>query len=304
MKKLPFIFGLSGCSLTEQEKSFFQANKVYGFILFARNVESATQLSDLTASLKELSNDENITIMIDQEGGRVARIKPPIAIREYESSQYFSDLIAEKGLKFAKKAVFQNYFEIGSELIKLGINTNAAPVADLLHADAHAVIGTRSFGANVDDVVALCSEAIAGLRAAGVQPILKHIPGHGRALCDSHENLPVVKTNIEELKKTDFAVFSKLSHLDCWSMTAHVKFDALDQEKCVTLSKPSIDFIRNDLNFRNNLIMTDDICMGALSASMTSRAQESLDAGCDIVLHCSGNFDEMQDLIDWYASYS
>jgi beta-N-acetylhexosaminidase len=302
MHRVPFIFGTSSTSLSAEERDFFAEVQPFGYIVFSRNIHSAVQLRALTDALKEVSGDSNIPILIDQEGGRVARILPPIAARAYPPASEFVIMAQNLGLKKAKRAVYNNYYALGKELMSFGINSNCAPVADLLHDGAHEVIGSRSFGADVATVVALCEEAVRALRVAGVAPILKHIPGHGRARCDSHVDLPIVECDSKTLMETDFKVFKELASLDCWSMTAHVKFEALDSEQCVTTSKRLIEFIRSDLGYTDNLIMTDDLSMGALSQqdSLESNMLNALSAGCDVVLHCNGDIVEMQRLVESY----
>jgi beta-glucosidase-like glycosyl hydrolase len=304
MNVKPFIFGISGTALTQRELEFFSHHKPFGYILFARNIESAHQLMELTQSLKSISNDPYVPILIDQEGGRVARILPPISRCEYPPAMYFTAIAKDRGLKLAKQAVYKSYYDLGCELMQFGVNANCAPVADLLHEGAHEVIGSRSFGTDVRVVVELCKTAVEALRAAGVQPILKHIPGHGRAQCDSHQALPKVDSALDDLQKTDFMVFKELSRLDCWSMTAHVLYTALDTQQCVTLSPKAISFIRSTLGYGENLIMTDDLSMGALSttSSLIDNMKQAFVAGCDIVLHCSGDMLEMKQLIDVYSS--
>lgn len=297
----PIIFGMSGTTLTDQERDFFKQTKPHGFILFARNIESAPQIKSLTDSLRELSGNENLPILIDQEGGRVARIVPPI-MQGYPAAQTFGEQ-ALINLTQAKQDVYDNYFRLGSELKDLGINFNCAPVADLYFDYAHKIIGTRSFGSDPEIVSALCIETMRGLKDAGVTPIFKHAPGHGRALCDSHEDLPTVTTSMEELCTTDFKAFQNLRDHDGWVMTAHIKFTCIDPDQCITLSSKGISFLRNELGLKKQVIISDDLSMKALKGDLSDLAQRALHAGCDLILHCNGKMDEMLQVHQGYTSH-
>lgn len=294
MNHTPIIFGLSGTKLTEQEIAFFSKARPIGFILFSRNIESKEQVKALTKSLRDLMQNEDIPIMIDQEGGRVARIKPPL-MKEYKPAKYFGDM-ALSDLEKAVDATYENYLAMGKELISLGINVNCAPVADLLIEGADDIIGDRSFGSSVSIVSQLCDAACLGLMDADVHPIVKHIPGHGRATCDSHKDLPVVTTDLKTLEETDFRVFKSLSSLDVWAMTAHVKFDALDKDSCVTLSQKAISYIRNELGYEDHVIISDDMSMKALKGDIGENAAAAMLAGCDLILHCNGEMEEMKSI--------
>ncbi len=293
-KKAPIIFGIKGLKLTDEELSFFKEAKPFGYILFARNIESKEQVSALTKSLRDLNGEENTPILIDQEGGRVARLRPPL-VEKYPPAKHFGDE-AQTDLPSACKATFENYKSIGKDLREFGINVDCAPVADLFIESAHAVIGDRSFSESVEVVTALCEAACSGLLSEGVQPIIKHIPGHGRAQCDSHKDLPVVPTDIATLKNTDFKVFENLSHLPVWAMTAHIVFTSIDQDNCITTSKIGMDHIRNSLGYKNHVIISDDLSMKALKNTTGENAVAALNAGCDLALHCNGRMDEMMDI--------
>jgi beta-glucosidase-like glycosyl hydrolase len=296
------IFGLSGKTLTQEEKEFFLKSQPLGVILFSRNIESSEQLQNLTNSLKDLLPE--VKIFIDQEGGRVARIKPPIAKKLYPKAEYFSDLY-QKDEKNAQKEVKENYSELMSELGSFKIDSPCAPVCDLLYKDAHSVIGDRSFGENVQQVVDLCRKAIEAINEQKGIAFVKHIPGHGRSKVDSHHGLPVVDTDLETLEQTDFKVFKELANEPVWAMTAHIIYTALDDKKPATLSSKVIKYIRENIGFKGPLV-TDDICMKALhtdknfdwNTSLAKVAKESIEAGCDIVLHCSGKLDEMEAVWD------
>lgn len=292
MKKIPIIFGVKGFKLEEQEIKLFKDIPPLGYILFTRNIENADQLKKLVQTLKNLSTEGDTPILIDQEGGRVARIKPPLADL-YPASKHFRNLASEN-LEHAYYEIFKNYHSIGKNLSRFGINVNCAPVADLFFGDAHSIIGDRSFGSSIKVVVKLCKAAIYGLLSAGIQPIIKHIPGHGRAMCDSHEELPRINEHIEKLEDTDFKVFKKLKSMPVWAMTAHILYDSLDPLACVTISKKSISYIRNSLGYNNKIIISDDVSMKALKNQVDLNALNALDAGCDIALHCNGNYEEMR----------
>lgn len=292
------IFGCSGLELNDDERAFFERSQPLGFILFARNCESPDQVRQLIHSLKETVRHAYVPILIDQEGGRVARLHPP-HWRDSPPASVFGKM-AQDDLEEAIWAVRENSYLIGLELNALGINVNCAPVADLFHLNTHQVIGDRAFS---DDPVITAKLAVAaaeGLIAAGVTPVLKHFPGHGRALVDSHENLPIVTTSLERLGESDFDVFRQicleLPSESCWGMTAHILYEAADSKNPATQSNVIIQgIIRQHISFKGFLI-SDCVTMEALSGSYADRARRSLDAGCDAVLHCSGVLEEMVDL--------
>ena len=328
MSKKPIIFGISGYCLTEQEKILFSNNKVVGFILFKRNIQDQEQLTQLIQELNNLHIDHKPLIFVDQEGGRVARLKPPLVSKLYPAAEHFSKIYDTKGSTEAVKAVSKNYYSLMCDLKQLGIDSPCAPVADLLYPYSNNVIGDRSFGNSVSKVVALCTGAIKAIQEQGGIPIIKHMPGHGRAKQDSHYDLPRVTDSIEELNKADFEVFRQLAkgNDSIWGMTAHIVFDALDHKLPVTLSEKAIKFIRQEIGFKGKLV-TDAIEMGALHGeigkqysnalrnrneisdqkfheikakyveSMGKVAAASLKAGCDYVLHCSGDYAEMGEVV-------
>lgn len=286
----PVIYGLSGTEITAQERSFFEQANPYGYILFARNCKDPQRVRVLTDSLKNLSGRKNLPILIDQEGGRVARLKAP-CWPEFPPAGVFADM-ARADLDKAKKAVYLNARLIAEELVKIGITVNCAPLADVPTEGAHDIIGDRAFGSTPDQVAVLARAQADGLMDGGVVPVLKHIPGHGRAGADSHLELPVVDTALDELERTDFVPFKQLADLPM-GMTAHVLYTALDNNKMATLSPKVIGMIRNDIGF-DGLLMSDDLSMKAMQGDFTQRAQDVLAAGCDIVLHCNGKMREMQ----------
>ena len=289
---LPAIFGISGTILSTAEKEFLQKYNPHGIILFNRNCESCEQIIRLNQEIKSINSE--IKIFIDQEGGRVARIKPPIAAKLFPNMESFGDLYRQDKAA-AMKAVEQNFFELMSELKTLGIDVTCAPVCDLRYAGAHDVIGDRSFGADVQTVVDLASAALDGLHRAGGEGVIKHIPGHGRSMKDSHHALPVVDVSLEELRQTDFAIFKALASKCPYAMTAHIIYTCFDKENTVTTSKAAIEYIRDEIGFRG-MIMTDSLDMHALSGTMREKTAASLSAGCDIMLQCSGDITEMLEV--------
>lgn len=288
----PIIFGLSGPVLLPEEKELFLKEQPYGFIIFKRNVESGEQIQQLTKSLHDLFPDREVEIFVDQEGGRVARIKPPIASKEYPPAAHFGQMGLAEGLA----EVRTNYKSLMLELRSLGITATCAPVADLLFDGADKVIGDRSFGSDPKVVANLCKAALQGITDSGGNGVIKHIPGHGRASLDSHYALPVVNTALEELEQTDFRAFQLLAPDAKYAMTAHVVYEALDPELPATLSKIVVDYIRQKIGFTGTL-MTDDMSMKALSGDLSTLSSKALNAGCDLVLHCNGNMEEMKAIV-------
>jgi len=291
----PLIFGLKELALSSQEREFFLKTNPFGFILFKRNCATREQITALTSSLKALFPERKVEIFIDQEGGRVARIKPPIASREYPAPRYFAQLYKDQGQEIATKALYANYYELMRELVGLGITSTCAPLADLLFEGADQVIGDRSFGSDPKIVSELCKVTLKALQEAGGMGLLKHIPGHGRATCDSHKELPTLSTSLEDLESTDFLAFKLIAPYAKYAMTAHIKFDALDSLAPVTLSKPAVDYIRHKIGFKG-LLMTDDMSMKALNGDIGELSALALEAGCDLILHCNGEMDEMKKI--------
>lgn len=289
----PVIFGMSGTRLTQQEKEFFTKIHPYGYILFARNCDNPNQIKSLIAELRAISGrGDDLPVLIDQEGGRVARLKPP-HFPEFPPADYFAK-IAESDLEQAKKAVFENAKKIAEMLRELGITVNCAPLADVPIEGAHNIIGDRAFGKNPEQVAILARAFADGQAAGGVISVLKHIPGHGRAFADSHLELPVVDTPLDELRATDFVPFKKLADLPM-AMTAHVLFTAIDRENMATTSAAAIRLIREEIGF-TGLLMSDDLSMKAMRGNFRERAKSVLAAGCDLILHCNGDMQEMQEI--------
>ncbi len=293
--KIPVILGCSSTVLTGEEIRFFSKYKPLGYILFSRNIDNLAQLKQLVLSLKAISGKDT-PILIDQEGGRVVRLKPP-HWPKFESMEYIVNNYPDNMLH----AIYQNALNIAKELNKLAINVNCAPVCDLKIEGSHAIVGDRSFGSD-PDLVAKCANVMcAGLRAGGVLPILKHIPGHGRAMVDSHESLPIINEPLDVLEKTDFRVFKLLNNENAWAMTAHIIYSCLDKNNPATLSSKVIKYIREQIGFKG-IIISDDISMKALSGDLGEIGNLALNAGCDIVLHCNGNMDEMVNLLSKISS--
>lgn len=287
------IIGVSGHALTRQEKDFISTINPAGLILFARNISGHDQIRSLVQSYRDIIGNNKAPVLIDQEGGRVQRLRPPLApnypAAEIISSIYHMD--KEKG----RRAAWLAGRLIGDDLHRLGIDVDCDPVLDLRVKGAHDIIGSRAYGHAVDEVVDLAKAKVKGLLDSGVLPVIKHIPGHGRAGADSHFELPVVNTPHNELSATDFAPFKAFSDA-AFAMTAHVVYTDIDAERPATTSNKLIaNVIRGEIGYYGCL-MTDDLGMKALSGSFADRATKSLAAGCDLILHCSGNREEMQDI--------
>ncbi len=287
---LPVFFGCSGPTLTADEISFFGEIHPAGFILFGRNIVGRAQVRQLTDQLRALSGRADLPILIDQEGGRVARLIPPL-VAEYPAARRFGTLYA-RDVPAALEAARTNALLIARDLRELGITVDCLPVLDVPVTGAHDIIGDRAYGLTPDVVTVLGAATIAGLHAGGVVSVIKHIPGHGRAASDSHLALPVVHASADELIQ-DIAPFAALSGAPM-AMTAHVVYTAFDSHRCAAVSPIVIqDVIRRRIGF-DGLLMSDDLGMQALSGSFADRARESLAAGCDVALHCSGDLAEMR----------
>ena len=285
------ILGCADKALSADERAFFRDVRPWGFILFARNIDDADQTRALIDSLREAADDENALVFVDQEGARVQRLKPPLA-RLRRPAELFGALYA-RDPQAALEAVRLNHRLIAEELRALGFDADCVPCLDIRVPETHQVIGDRSFGEDPNVIAALGRAALDGVLAGGVAPVLKHIPGHGRAMADSHLELPVVQTPLQVLEATDFAPFRALADAPM-AMTAHVVFTAVDPDVCVTLSHRAINtVIRGHIGF-DGLLMTDDLSMKALGGSFEERTRRSLEAGCDMVLHCNGDMAEMQ----------
>ena len=284
------IFGCAGPSLSDDERRLFAEAQPFGFILFARNCEAPDQVRALVTSLREAVGCADAPVLIDQEGGRVQRLNPP-HWRTAPAARRFGEL-ARRDLDAARAATRLNFHLIADELAELGIDVDCVPVLDVPQPGAHDVIGERAFDVAPEIVAALGQAACAGLRDGGVQPVIKHIPGHGRAEADTHFALPVVTAPIDALRATDFAPFRACADAP-WAMTAHVTYQAID-ERPATFSPRVIDrVIRGEIGFEG-LLLCDDLSMAALEGEIDARAADVLAAGCDLVLHCNGDLDEMR----------
>lgn len=285
------ISGCAGKALTTDEVAFFRDERPWGLILFARNVGEAGQIADLCAAFRDCVGHADAPVFIDQEGGRVQRLRPPLA-PDYPPAAVIGALYrrdAGAGLRAARTMSRLHAFD----LMKLGINADCLPVLDVPVEGAHNVIGNRAYGNDPDTVAALGREAAEGLLDGGVLPVVKHIPGHGRAFADSHLALPVVDASLAELVGHDFAPFRALADMPM-AMTAHVVFTAVDPDNPATTSPRVIsEVIRGMIGF-DGLLMSDDVSMQALSGDFAARTRAIFAAGCDVVLHCNGVMDEMR----------
>jgi beta-N-acetylhexosaminidase len=288
-----FITGISATELTAAERAFIESERPWGFILFKRNIETPGQVTRLVEELKKCVGRDEVPVLIDQEGGRVQRLGPP-HWPVYPPGAAFGtlyDLDPALGLSAARLSTRL----IAADLGELGINVDCLPLADVPVAGADAVIGNRAYGTEPAKVAAIARAVTEGLEQGGILPVLKHIPGHGRATADSHLRLPEVNTPRKDLERTDFAAFQPLSDLPM-AMTAHVVFSALDPVHPATTSATIIEqVIRGVIGFQG-LLMSDDVSMNALFGSIAQRTRAIFSAGCDIVLHCNGNFEEMRDV--------
>ena len=286
-----FITGLAGPYLLLTERAFLAASRPAGIILFARNCVAHDQIRRLVDDSRDAIGSDRALVLIDQEGGRVQRLRPPLG-RALPAAAGYGALYATDPVG-ACRAAFLASRQTAADLSALGINTNCAPVLDLPVPGSHNVIGNRAYGAATAQVAALGAAVADGLMAGGVLPVMKHIPGHGRGTADSHHELPVVDTPRDELEATDFAPFRALAHLPA-AMTAHVRYSAIDGKHTATTSPAVIaEAIRGAIGF-DGLLMSDDISMKALSGSVRESAVASLVAGCDLVLHCNGVLAEME----------
>lgn len=287
---LATVFGCSGQTLCDDERAFFRDADPLGFILFARNVNSSEQVCALVSDLRA-SVQRNAPILIDQEGGRVQRLRAP-QWRTAPPMQHFGDLY-RKSPEQAARALRLNMQVIGQELADLGIDVNCAPCLDVPVPGAHDVIGDRAISSDSTIVADLAQTACEGLIDAGIVPVIKHLPGHGRATLDSHESLPIVETEKTDIEKSDLQPFKRVKALPVAAMTAHVVYASYDNGAPATLSKSVIEnLIREQIGF-TGLLFSDDLGMKALSGTFKERARSCLGAGCDIALHCSGDLNEM-----------
>jgi len=284
------IFGCSGPVLTREERAFFRDVRPWGFILFARNVETPDQVRRLTDSLRDAIGRPEAPILIDQEGGRVQRMRPP-HWRRYPPGRAYGQIAGNDPL-LAREVARLGARLIAHDLAGVGINVDCVPVLDVPDPSGHEIIGDRAYGQSPEEVIRLGRAAAEGLIAGGVLPVVKHMPGHGRARADTHLELPVVEAPLEALERRDFAPFKALSDMPLGT-TAHVIYAALDAARPGTTSRTVIrEAIRGAIGF-DGLLMTDDLSMKALSGDFATRAKSALAAGVDVVLHCNGEMAEM-----------
>lgn len=283
------ILGVETKHLTRPERRFFQRVKPFGFILFSRNIETLVQVQALCAELRQCVGYD-APILVDQEGGRVQRLTGPIWrdwLPPLEQVQAAGDRATE--------AMYARYRIIAHELRDVGIDANCAPLVDLVTKQTHGFLKNRCYGADPETVIIVGRAVANGLLDGGVLPVLKHIPGHGRATADSHLDLPVVDTALAKLDETDFAPFRALNDLPM-GMTAHLVYSQCD-DRPATISPVMMDLIRSEIGF-DGLIMTDDISMKALQGSLFDLSQQSIEAGCDVVLHCNGILSEAHEVAE------
>ena len=286
------IFGCAGTVLDASERAFFRECDPAGFILFARNIENPDQLRALVSDLRAAAGRADALVLIDQEGGRVARLKPPHWREAPAQGSFGGPDNASAG-----KAAKLNARLLAAELHDLGINVDCLPLLDLRFPGAHDIIGDRAFGETVEVVSRLGRAVCEGLLAGGVLPVIKHIPGHGRARADSHLELPRVDAGRDELEETDFAPFRDLADMPL-AMTAHIVYEDIDRERPATTSPVVMSEIVRGFIGYDGLVMTDDLSMKALGGGFAERTTGSLAAGCDLVLHCNGDMGEMKEVAE------
>ncbi|HEY4836225.1 MAG TPA: beta-N-acetylhexosaminidase [Bradyrhizobium sp.] len=293
MSTCAFITGVSGPALSPAEREFLRTQRPWGFILFKRNIETPLQIATLVRELRDSIGQPEAPVLIDQEGGRVQRLGPP-HWPVYPSGALFG-VLYDRDPALGLSAARLSARLIAADLADLGITVDCLPLADMPVAGADAVIGNRAYGTEPKKVAAIGRAVTEGLEQGGVLPVLKHIPGHGRATADTHFRLPEVDTPKTELERTDFAAFHPLADLPM-AMTAHVVFSALDPAHPATTSATIIQqVIRGVIGFQG-LLMSDDVSMNALSGSIAERTRAIFAAGCDVVLHCNGKLDEMREV--------
>ena len=290
-----FISGCSGPVLSTAERDFFARTNPWGLILFKRNCETPEQLKRLTSDFRDSVGRKTAPVFIDQEGGRVQRLGPPSnAWRRYPAARAYGEAFNASALAGLRAA--RNVGRLMAEdLIAAGITANCVPVLDVPQPGAHEIVGNRAYSDRIEAIMALARAHAAGFSDGGVLPVIKHIPGHGRARADSHLELPVVDATRAELEAVDFPPFAAMADAPM-AMTAHVVYTAIDKTAPATLSRKVISsVIRKQIGFRG-LLMTDDLSMKALTGSYAEKTRRALDAGCDIVLHCNGEMAQMEEV--------
>lgn len=289
------IFGCAGPDLSADERAFFRDADPLGFILFARNVDTPERTRRLVEELRSSVARPEAPVLVDQEGGRVARLRPP-HWRKAPPARVLGELYArdpERGLEAARL----NSRLLAADLASIGADVDCLPVLDIGFPQTHAAIGDRAYADRPEAVAALGRAAAEGLLAEGVMPTMKHMPGHGRATVDSHHSMPRVSAPRDALERTDFLPFKLLSDLP-WGMTGHLLFEAVDPDAAMTVSARGVrEVIRGHIGF-DGLLLSDDLSMQALGGTLGDRAARALAAGCDIALHCNGRMDEMTDIVN------
>tara|TARA_Y100000590_G_C15623644_1_gene978537 strand:- start:304 stop:1257 length:954 start_codon:yes stop_codon:yes gene_type:complete len=283
-----FICGIKGKSLSNNEKKFLVKYKPWGIILFSRNIDTIKQTQELTKSIKKLFKNYNYPILIDEEGGRVSRLKKFIDNSIF-TAKFFGDMSKNNPKKFS---IYFNIYvkQIGHLLKILGININTVPILDIRRKNSHKIIGDRSYSTNKKIVKKVGEICIKNFHKNKIGTVIKHIPGHGLAKVDSHKKLPVINKNLNYLIKNDFSTFKNNKSL--LGMTGHLLFKKIDNLNISTHSKKIIDIVRNKIQFKN-IIITDDLSMKAIKKDLKTNVLASFNAGCNIVLHCNGNLKEM-----------
>jgi beta-N-acetylhexosaminidase len=289
-----FICGVAGVALTDEERAFLRDHQPWGLILFKRNVQTSVQISALTKEFREIVGRADAPVLIDQEGGRVQRMGPPLWTK-YPPAARFNALSVSTQRKV--ELVRLSAHLMGLDLRACGINVDCLPVLDVPAQGGHNVIGDRAYAEDPERVALLGGAAADGLMQAGVLPVMKHVPGHGRAGADSHLELPRVDASLKDLEAADFVPFQKLAHLPM-AMTAHVVYSAIDPSGPATTSRKVIqEIIRQAIGF-DGLLMSDDLSMKALSGSFAERTQAVFAAGVDMALHCNGNLEEARPVAE------
>lgn len=287
------IYGCAGTELSESERAFYREAQPWGFILFARNVRDPHQVRALVAAMREAVGDGNAPVLVDQEGGRVARLKPP-NWKTRPPPRVFGELY-DRSPDAGREAAYLNARSMAHELLTVGIDVDCVPVLDVPIEGANDVIGDRAFAPDPEAVSQLGREIVRAMLDGGVLPVIKHMPGHGRANADSHYRLPRVAASLEDLRQTDFVPFRALNRCPL-GMTAHVVYEAVDPVRPGTASPAIIhNIVRGEIGFQG-LLLTDDLSMNALAGSLAERARGALAAGCDILTHCNGRIAEMEQV--------
>jgi beta-N-acetylhexosaminidase len=285
-----FISGCAGLELNANEEAFFRDVQPWGLILFKRNIDAPDQVKALTERFRQIVGRRNAPVLVDQEGGRVQRMGQP-HWRKYPAARRYGERY-ETDPMGAMRAARLTAQLIADDLTSVGINVDCLPVLDVPAAGSHDVIGDRAYSTSTEKVIVLARQAMTGLMAGGVLPVIKHIPGHGQANVDSHLTVPVVTAGRKQLETGDFLPFAAFSDAPL-AMTGHVVYQAIDRDNPATLSRKVVRLIRKQIGFEG-LLMTDDLSMKALAGDMAERVRRALAAGCDMMLHCNGDFTEMQ----------